>query len=844
MHPLHDYIAERLAEQLAERRVVVFYDPREEFRSFISDLPLDDESELPTVEVDDLDAHFAEYDDSFFELRFRVEPVVSEAQPDPLLLYLPGVERDRQKSVLMELEKGGTCYEPQLKRLARHVLRDSHTEGQIDDFLSPDSIEYNDIATYLRQAEGAEAPSRLRAIYPDHTGIDLIAEWLVSPNHDDRVAAKEAADELYQLIETRLGLSLDSNADLSEARSQTYRYLLLGEFRFDLETEPPSSLSQIPTATNADHRRRIRKLTRALRNSHPDHYQEIADTVEREFQLSSAQLDAEDLGQIDTFQFEAEVMLEHAGSLVAEAEYDKAHRVIETHRESYWVQRDVIRQAQWEAVRLMSKLGREVERVNGAISETSHSADEWFDSYTQEGGWHKADAAHRALEDWVANMDEEPRAEQALGKVRHDYEVLLGRMAEGFTDALENENWALDRPLPQTKVYQQFVQQGAGPTAYILADALRYEMGIELSQQLEAAQDIKVRPAAAQLPTVTSVGMGALLPEASKSFTVVDEGSDLAAQVEGEQLKNLDDRRKMLRDAVPKLVDLRLEDVLQYSTQKLPREVKDAPVILVRSQEIDALGEQGMSHLARQVMGTVIGNIGRAVRKLADVGITSFVVTADHGHQFARKKGDDMKIDAPGGDTVELKRRCWVGRGGKTPQGTVRVQGADLGYETDLEFVFPKGGGVFKSGGDLSYHHGGPSLQELAVPVLQFRMEEEEEREKQVGPEVELSDVPDKITNRTFPVKLRVEGDLFVTGRVPLRVVLVQEEEQVGEARMAMEADIDEERGLVLVEQGTEAMVGLILTRDDASQVRIIVQDPQSGSVFAQSDLISVDLSI
>jgi hypothetical protein len=232
------------------------------------------------------------------------------------------------------------------------------------------------------------------------------------------------------------------------------------------------------------------------------------------------------------------------------------------------------------------------------------------------------------------------------------------------------------------------------------------------------------------------------------------------------------------------------------------------------------------------------------VRKLADVGLTSFVITADHGHQFAREKGDDMKIDAPGGDTVKLSRRCWVGRGGTTPQGTVRVQGADLGYETDLDFVFPTGSGVFKSGGDLSYHHGGPSLQEIAVPVLHFHMEEKDDREKQVGPEVQLSNEPDRITNRTFPVSLRVQGDLFVTDPVPLRVVLVSDGEQVGEARMAMEATIDEERGLVLVEQGTDAMVGLILTRDTVDQVRIIVQDPQSGSVFTQSDLIPVNLSI
>ena len=844
MHSLHEFIAGKIAEHLAKRRVVVFYDPRKEFQSFISELSVEDGGELSTIHVNGEEAHYAAYDGSFFELRFKVEPVISEDEPDPLLIYLPGQERDRDESILMELEKGGTTYEPQLKRHARHVLRKNYTEGQIDKFLAPDTIEYSDIANLLRQAEESDAPSLLKALYESHTGTGLIAKWLATPSDDERIEKKEATEELYQLIETRLGFPIPAETDLADARAKTFRYLLLSEFRLDLEGDAPPSLSQMPAPTTADHRRRVRELTSALRETYPDQYEDTARQIEREFQLPSAALDATDLGQIDTFSFEAQVMLAHAGDLILEANYEAAQRIITAHRGSYWVQRDVGRQAQWEAVRLMAQLGREVDRVRQAMAASTRSAAVWFEAYTKEGGWYKVDAAHRALEKWVANVDVEPDAEQALGKVRHAYEVLLGQMAEGFTETLMDGGWALDGPLAQTQVYQQFVARATGPTAYILADALRYEMGVELSQQLEAATELKLRPAVAQLPTVTSVGMAALLPDATKSFSVVEDGGEVAALVEGKSLKDLGDRRSMLKDTVPNFVDLRLEDVLQYSIKKLNRAVSDAPLILVRSQEIDALGEQGLSHLARQVMSSVIGNIGRAVRKLADVGVTKFVITADHGHQFAREKGNDMKIDAPGGDTVKLSRRCWVGRGGTTPQGTVRVQGADLGYETDLEFVFPAGAGVFKSGGDLSFHHGGPSLQELAVPVLHFYMEEEGARDKQVGPEVKLFNEPKEITNRTFPVSLHVQGDLFVDDPVPLRVVVVSNGEQVGEARMAMEAEIDEERGLVLVKQGTDAMVGLILTHDTVKQVRIIVQDPQSGSVFIESDLIPVNLSI
>ena len=44
-----------------------------------------------------------------------------------------------------------------------------------------------------------------------------------------------------------------------------------------------------------------------------------------------------------------------------------------------------------------------------------------------------------------------------------------------------------------------------------------------------------------------------------------------------------------------------------------------------------------------------------------------------------------MKTDSPGGQEVELHRRCWIGRGGQNPTGTVRVSGAELGYEASLE---------------------------------------------------------------------------------------------------------------------------------------------------------------
>ena len=64
-----------------------------------------------------------------------------------------------------------------------------------------------------------------------------------------------------------------------------------------------------------------------------------------------------------------------------------------------------------------------------------------------------------------------------------------------------------------------------GKTAYVLVDALRYEMGQELVEGLGDEFDIALRPAMAQLPTITEVGMAALMPEADAGMELVDVGA-------------------------------------------------------------------------------------------------------------------------------------------------------------------------------------------------------------------------------------------------------------------------------------------------------------------------------
>ena len=424
----------------------------------------------------------------------------------------------------------------------------------------------------------------------------------------------------------------------------------------------------------------------------------------------------------------------------------------------------------------MAELGQAVVKVASEVSQLASKAApvaaDWVNAYAGPAAWHHMDLLHRGLEAWVAKMDDEPEAEQGLGVVRRHHEDVLKEMAVGFSAALTTSGWAVADVLHQTHVYPEVVLSMVGRTAYFLVDAMRFEMGVDLAEQLQQLSGVDVRPAMAALPSITPLGMAALMPEASASYSAVEAKNGLAAKIQGATMPSLKERMLHLRAVRPDAKDLDLGELLQRSTKSLARTLDGVPLLVVRSQSIDGLGEMDGGLLARHIMDTVVGNVARAIRKLAKLGFDAAVVTADHGHQFSVRKGQDMLIEKPGGRTVDLHRRCWAGRGGQTPPGCLRVIGAELGYDTDLEFVFPKGLGVFKTGGDLAFHHGGTSLQEVVVPVVVVRLSDEVHAERP-GTSVQLTDVPNTVTNRTIGVRVAVTGDLFQTEALPLRILLV-----------------------------------------------------------------------
>ncbi len=846
-HPFHGYLAAQVAEHLTQRRVVIWYDPRAEFTPFINELrgqPADaalSDARVERITLGKQAAKLACYDGSFFAVRAAVEPIVAVDQPAPLLIYLGGVPRDDQRSPLLELERGGTTYEPQLRRQARNVLRRNHSDGVIDEMLAAEGLRYGDIVALIAAAEaGGDQPSLLKVVFPGaRDNAALIATWLADPASDVALAEKGATGELVKLVGSRLGLPLEPSAPLAESRNRLLRYLLIGEFRADLACPPPPSLSQVPAPATHDQQGFLRETVGRLRGEHADAYLTHADTIADEFSLATAGISALDLGAIDTFRFEERALLEVCDTLLAEGQDERVRQLVAERASSFWVDRDVARRAQWHACALVAQLLAACREVGAELAGIGKRPADWVAAYTREAGWYRLDQGHRQLESWLANLDDEPTFGRAIARARQQYDALTQRLAEGFGRALRDADWQIPGVQPQTRIYDDTVANRRGTVALVLVDALRYEMGQELAQQLESQGELGFAPALGVLPSITKLGMAAFLPGAAASYSVVEERGKLGASIDGTLLPDLAARQKFLAARVPQTVDLELAELLGTPAKTLGSRFKDAKLIVVRSQEIDSLGEAGHTHLARQVMDTVIANVARGVRKLAVLGVERIVVSADHGHLFAQERGDDMKTESPG-PAVELHRRCWIGRGGSTPPGAVRVSGTELGYTTDLDFIFPTGLGVFKAGGGLAYHHGGVTLQEMVIPVLQLRVPQRK-AEGATALRVIIGGQPAELTNRALSITLTLRGDLF-TAPTRVRTSIIAGSEQVGYAGMALGAELDMATGTVLLTPGVPANIGLMLTRDDCPSVRIVVQNPVTDAVLGQTDEIPVRL--
>ena len=282
---------------------------------------------------------------------------------------------------------------------------------------------------------------------------------------------------------------------------------------------------------------------------------------------------------------------------------------------------------------------------------------------------------------------------------------------------------------------------------------------------------------------------------------------------------------------------LKLGEIIRL-TPKKKKELSAAKLLVVTSQEIDRIGEDGSEDdEARIYMDDVLEKLRRGIRNLATIGVTDFVIAADHGFIFAEGFETGLKMDPPGGDTLELHSRCWLGQGGTNADGYFRAASSTLELGGALDYAFPRGLGTFKiKGGAGSYFHGGASPQEQLIPVA--CLTHKAPGLKSVATRVVIHFAKKAITNRFFSVTLTLESDdMFAPEQRQVRLELVNGKDVIGHPAMASYGYEEGTRELSL-EAGQPNSATIMLTASNFP-----AHQPPSGSSTARSESILATLA-
>ncbi len=273
----------------------------------------------------------------------------------------------------------------------------------------------------------------------------------------------------------------------------------------------------------------------------------------------------------------------------------------------------------------------------------------------------------------------------------------------------------------QEEFYHSHIKSSDTRVFVIVSDAMRYEVAATMADQLQRETQSKVSISSMQsiFPSITKFGMAALLPH--KELTVEVRNDVLTVLADGQSTASTY-RNKVLKSENPASVALKYNDIIAMKRAERSALVKGMNVVYIYHDTIDEA-----SHTSDTVVFSAcdkaISELKNLVRIIVnEFGGTNILITADHGFLYTYSPlTEDDKVDKTSfnGMDVEYGRRYAIMQKGAQPNYLLPVK--LLGGKTEFDGFTPRESIRIKmNGGGMNFVHGGISLQEMVVPVIEY----------------------------------------------------------------------------------------------------------------------------
>lgn len=818
MSHLRARLSTELKRRVAQHHLVVWQDSDGEYKSAAEDVVPDE-------------AEFQRWDGSWYALRKAVEDRLSAGAPPKMVVYIPVPAAEPDP--LLELRAASNDFRLRVGTLVRQALGGELSAGRLAEIARD--------AKTLEEAEQAAAGSatvdvRLATALGPGDPIGQLVKVLAG-NLDAAIESEGAWPSVAGLAERSVGGVYTGLAG-GGLRETLVRQLLLAELA-DAGVELPAVLLAMRGESSAAQRGNAVEVLERWRASvkASGSYFDLALQAERDLGIEGALEWQDALSEIGSMPALERLAHRRACELLSKGGAG-VQALAAARLAGYWVTheaRDVRPSGTWRdrwvAMDAVAELMQTIQAAKPPGPGELLAALRW---YAESG--HRVDRAHRRMELALTLLPTLEDLEALVVSARSAYEGWLDSVLCDTSDAIQQHGYDVGGLRRLQGISALLPSEGEESIGFILVDALRYEMGVEVAETLRAAgYDASCKPAVAPLPTITRVGMAAAAAGEHDDLALALSSSNrLLATVGGTPVDTVEHRVELLRTRFGKTVDFELSNVLRTGEQELAKRIRGARLVLVRSQEVDAAGESGALAAGWRTFEDVTDLLPRVIARLNVAGVRTVCVAADHGFiALTRSLGADRTTEPPRGGRGELHRRAWIGTGADIPAHSVRVALSQAGIVSDLDIVTPRGLAVFSAPGGRQFFHGGMSPQELLVPAIVATSPQAEGAGSEVSVEVSLDG--GAIKTGVFRATITfVAPDLF-SSETLVRIVAERPGDRVV-ARPLSGAGLDEVSGSVRLESAQPAQVAFRVTanlnpRDD---VRLRVLDARTDRLLAE----------
>lgn len=757
----------RDSERKRTRKIIFWYDSKQEYQDFINELELED-------------TEIIKYDNNSFWIRYHIE---KEELNKNIIIYLPFERKKGIDNDLLDLETSNSdlLFNPdsttmRLKNLGltedcRKIIskyakffgnkkREAEFKNFDIDEKNNDNIDLIITAIMLN----------IKSINEDDILKEIIKYYFEDDKKYEELFKFGSEEFILRLFNDTFGSSVSSYEELPEV----YKSLVFTYFA--------TSLKDIKKASRYSKYLLTKKTTNVyvfINNLMRDkttkeYFEKLSKDIEKEFGIEDLlnSMEIDDYSSSDAFESVDRYVLKYLVDKLFNGigEYEVYKNYIDIRENKYWFEK---LENEYNLLKVSISFFEKINAIQDSIKivDIDRFAKDYADNFSE------VDTLYRKVYFYYDNIEDKDLFINLKNKIENIYvNDFMSELSIKWSDMIENmAKYDSNRITLQKDFYKSYIRpfnDKKDRIIVIISDAFRYECAKELNTKLKTiASKSDIGYMQGLVPSYTKLGMASLLP--NKELSRVKENDDIL--VDGQVSSSIKDRELILQKENPDSIAVKYDDLYEMTKLEWKKLFSGKKVVYIYHDTVDNAGEHNENTIFT-ACDKAINELEKLVRDLHTTfsGINAFI-TADHGFFYKRGKVESYEKTSKTTNATKQKTRYSYSDSVSNEEGILSIN-LDYVFGENSGYVnIPKGNIIFaRQGTGINYVHGGILPQEIIVPVIDFKSTRTSDDSKKVG--ITYSGLSTKITNAITYLEFLQDNNIDENNK-PCRYLLHFEDE-------------------------------------------------------------------